>query len=206
MSRNPEQVLIYHITDVANLPGILQDQALYSDAVMVKRNPEVIGYDHIKQRRLNEIVVPCCQRRKVGEFVPFYFCPRSPMLFALNKGNTGRSAGCQRTVVHLVSTMAAGIATGRAWAISSGNAGAFHTTFSNDIQALEDLDWEAIRATKWQGKQHQKAAEFLLADSFSWSGIHLIGCQNSGVVAKVTTLLEQCAHKPAVELKNNWYY
>lgn len=206
MPRNPEQVLIYHITDVANLPGILKDQALYSDAVMAKGDPEVIGYDHIKKRRLHEIVVPCCQCRKVGEFVPFYFCPRSPMLFALDKGNTGRPAGCQKTVVHLVSTMAAGIATGRAWAISSGNAGAFHTTFSTDLQALEDLDWEAIRATSWQGKQHQKAAEFLLADSFPWSGIHLIGCQNSGVTAKVNALLEQCAHKPAVELKNNWYY
>jgi hypothetical protein len=140
MPRHPERVLIYHITDVANLPGILTDQALHSDAFMAKRDPEVIGYDHIKKRRLNEIVVPCCDWRKVGEFVPFYFCPRSPMLFAINKGNTGRPAGCQRTVVHLVSTMDAGIATGRAWAISSGNAGAFHTTFSHDLQALEDLD------------------------------------------------------------------
>jgi hypothetical protein len=108
MSRNPEQVLIYHITDVANLPGIIKDQALHSDAVMAKRDPEIIGYGHIKKRRLHEIVVPCCECRKVGEFVPFYFCPRSPMLFTLNKGYTGRPAGCQTTVIHLVSTMAAG--------------------------------------------------------------------------------------------------
>jgi hypothetical protein len=198
--------MIYHITDVENLPGIIADQVLHSDAVMAQRNPEVIGYNDIKLRRLKEIIVPCCGYRKVGEFVPFYFCPRSPMLFTLNKGNTGKPAGCQRTVLHLVSTMAVGIATERQWAISSGNAGAYHTTFSADVDALEELDWEAIRATNWQGQQHQKAAEFLLADAFPWEGIHLIGCHNSGVAAKVSALLENTAHKPAVEIKNNWYY
>ncbi len=206
MLRDLEHVSIYHITDVANLPGILADQALNSDAAMESRNPEKIGYDHIKRRRLTEIIVPCCQCRKVGEFVPFYFCPRSPMLFTINKGNTGRSPGCQKTIIHLVSTMAAGIATGKDWAISTGNAGARHTTFSADAEALDQLDWEAIRATSWQGKQHQKSAEFLLADSFPWSAIHLIGCQNSAIAANVGALLEQIAHKPAIQIKNNWYY
>ena len=95
---------------------------------MVKRDAEIIGYDQIKKRRLNEIPVPCCEWRKVGESVPFYFCPRSPMLSTINKGNTGRPEGCQKSIVHLVPTMAAGIGTGKAWAISSGNAGANHTT------------------------------------------------------------------------------
>ena len=100
MPHDPEKVLIYHITDVANLQGILTDNGLWSDAVMVKRNPEIIGYDHIKKRRLKEIHVPCCQRRYVGEFVPFYFCPRSPMLFTINIGKTGRPPGCQRTILY----------------------------------------------------------------------------------------------------------
>lgn len=206
MPNNPEQVLIYHITDVANLPDILSDGALYSDAVMAKRTPEIIGYSHIKERRLKELHVPCCQWRKVGEFVPFYFCPRSPMLFTINKGNAGRPPGCQRDIVHLVSTMAAGIATGQAWAISSGNAGASHTTFAANLEALNALDWEAIRATQWAGKQHQKAAEFLVADSFPWAAMQLIGCQNSTTADKVRALLSNVAQTPPVEIKRNWYY
>ena len=47
MSANPDQVLIYHITDVENLPSILADGGLRSDAVMTDRNPTVIGYDHL---------------------------------------------------------------------------------------------------------------------------------------------------------------
>lgn len=87
MQVNPEEILIYHITDVANLSGILTAGGLHSDAVMALKHPEVvIGYDHIKLRRLRELTVPCCGDRHVGEFVPFYFCPRSPMLLAVNNG------------------------------------------------------------------------------------------------------------------------
>ena len=43
MPHNPEQVLIYHITDVVNLLGLIAENALYSDALMAKRNPETIG-------------------------------------------------------------------------------------------------------------------------------------------------------------------
>jgi hypothetical protein len=206
MPHNPEQVLVYHITDVANLPAIIAENGLCSDAVMVKRSAEIIGHDHIKKRRLKEIPVPCCEWRKVGEFVPFYFCPRSPMLFTINKGNTGRPEGCQKSIVHLVATMAAGIATGKAWAVSSGNAGAYHTTFSAKLDALDALDWAAIRAIQWQGMQHQKSAEFLVADFFPWTDIKEIGCQNSTTADKVRSALADAAHQPAVAVKTNWYF
>ena len=67
----PDQALVFHITDVKNLPGILAEGGLFSDAVMAERGSEEIGYDHIKQRRLSEIRIPCCGDRFVGEFVPF---------------------------------------------------------------------------------------------------------------------------------------
>ena len=206
MPHDPEKTLIYHITDVANLPAIIAENGLCSDAVMVKRSAEIIGYDHIKKRRLKEIPVPCCEWRKVGEFVPFYFCPRSPMLFTINKGNTGRPEGCQKSIVHLVATMAAGIATGKAWAISSGNAGAYHTTFSAKLDALDALDWVAIQEIQWQGMQHQKSAEFLVADFFPWKAIQEIGCQNSTTADKVRSVLADAAHRPAVTIKTDWYY
>lgn len=207
MAHDPEKILIYHITDVANLPGIIVEGGLLSDAEMAKRKPAVlIGYDHIKLRRLKDIPIPCCGWRRVGEFVPFYLCPRSPMLFTINKGNTGLTPGCQKSIVHLVSTMAAGIESGKAWAVSSGNAGAFHTTFAAELKVLDALDWEAIRATQWQGKQHQKAAEFLMADSFPWAAIQEISCQNSTTADRVRLFLADASHQPAVTVRTSWYY
>lgn len=206
MSLRPEQVLIYHITDVENLPGILAAGGLHSDVAMAKHNPEVIGYGHIKQRRMTQIRVGSCEDRFVGEFVPFYFCPRSPMLYSVNHGNTGRPPGCQRTIVHLVSTLAAGIRQSRSWAISDGNAGAFHASFSSDLAALAELDWRAIRATQWQGRTHEKSAEFLLADFFDWQGFHAIGCYSSEIAHQIQSILVSAAHRPTVNVERNWYY
>ncbi len=55
---HPEERLIYHITDVANLPGILADGRLHSDKIMSERVRTVIGYDHIKKRRLQRSPFP----------------------------------------------------------------------------------------------------------------------------------------------------
>jgi hypothetical protein len=206
VNRRLDQVLIYHITDVENLTGILADGGLRSDVAMVECNPSVIGYGHIKQRRMTKIRVDCCAGRFVGEFVPFYFCPRSPMLYAINRGNTGREPGCQRTIIHLVSTMAAALDNNKHWAISDGNAGAFHTAFSSELTALERLDWEAIRATQWQGRTHQKSAEFLMADFFGWTGIHAVGCQNEKTALQVQKILTDTVHRPTINIEPDWYY
>ena len=103
MPLRPEERLIYHITDIENLPGIMTEGSLLSDAVMSKRDPTIIGDDRIKRRRLTQIRVTSAGNRFVGEFVPFYFCPRSPMLYRINLGGTGRPPGCQTSIVHLVS-------------------------------------------------------------------------------------------------------
>lgn len=207
MSLRPEQTAIYHITDVENLTSILTAGGLWSDARLAQKQPgTVIGYTHIKERRMKEIRVPCCQNRFVGEFVPFYFCPRSPMLYTLNRGNTGRPEGCQRTVVHLVSNVAEAIRLGRPWAVSDGNAGAFYTSFHASLEALADLDWSAIRANDWQGRPREKMAEFLMADTFPWTGIQAIGCHNAGVAGQVRDLLHNQTHKPLVSVQPGWYY
>ena len=208
MARLTSQTYIYHITDIANIPAILAAGGLYSDVALagVGAPQAQIGYGHIKARRMHAYKVDCCNDRFVGEFVPFYFCPRSVMLYTVNRGNTGRPAGCQSSIVHLVSTVEVGISLGRQWAISDGNAGAAHTTFSANANSLDELDWPSIEANSWGGKTHQKAAEFLLADFFPWNSILWIGCHNDEVKAEMSNLLARHAHQPQVKTKPNWYY
>lgn len=196
MSIEPDKIAIYHITDVANLPSIIRSGGLKSDCAMAKVAHTPIGYAHIKQRRMTEVRIPCRGDRFVGEFVPFYYCPRSPMLYVINKGATDRPAGCQQTIIHLVSTVATAVGTGRQWAISDGNAGAAYPSFYDDMKkGFAAIDWEAVRATDWRGKTSQKSAEFLIADRFPWSAIHSIGCHNSKVAEDIQGILCKCAHR-----------
>lgn len=85
MSRPPAQPKIYHITPVENLSSIIADGGLWSDATMVARGGPAasIGLSRIKERCLNKIEVYCHQGTMVGDYVPFYFCPRSVMLYLL---------------------------------------------------------------------------------------------------------------------------
>lgn len=61
---------------------------MVSDVAMIARGgPSAsIGMSDIKQRRLG-LPVKCHRSDKVGEYVPFYFCPRSIMLFLIHRAN-----------------------------------------------------------------------------------------------------------------------
>jgi len=210
MPRDLHSTAIYHITNIANLPAILAEGRLVSDAILATRQggPAVaIGHNHMKRRRLQETRIQGAENRFVGEFVPFYFCPRSPMLYSVNLGNTGLPPGSQGEILHLVSSVATGIGLGRQWAISDANAGTSYPDFYTDVAALDSaLDWNAINAKYWSQCASQKAAEFLVADEFPWTAIQMIGCHTQAVAVRVNAALDYARHKPIVQVMSDWYY
>lgn len=203
---NYAAIPVYHITSVANLTSIFQAGGLLSDIRMGVQPHSVIGYPNIKHRRMTQITVPCCGNAFVGDFVPFYYCPRSVMLFTVNLGKTGKPPGCQTDIVHLVSTVGQLVAQGVPWAISDGNAGAFHTLFDNKLTALDTLDWKAINATYWGAFGHQKAAEFLVRDFVPWGQFNEVACHNPTTEATVKKLLAAAGHATPVVVRKNWYF
>ena len=214
-SVTPDSPKIYHITHLDNLPQIV-DGVLWSDAERIRRqlNCKIVGMSEIKRRRLEELEVHCHPGTKVGEYVPFYFCPRSIMLFLLHRGNhvdLSYTEG-QRPIVHLeadvrrVVEWADGV--GQRWAFSHGNAGARYTEFSRDLAQLDELDWNAIAATDFRDpivKEH-KQAEFLVAESFPWNLVDRIGVIDNQIAAKVTGFLSNATHQPPFVAARTWYY
>jgi ssDNA thymidine ADP-ribosyltransferase DarT-like protein len=84
----PLEPKIYHITHMNNLPRILEAGVLWSDAKRLELGLvcDIVGMSGIKQRRIQELPVPCHPGTKVGHYVPFYFCLRSIMLYILCMG------------------------------------------------------------------------------------------------------------------------
>ena len=216
MTNVPENPKIFHITHVGNLPGIVQDQVLWSDAARLARglSCQIVGMSGIKQRRLMEIGVTCHRGTMVGEYVPFYFCPRSIMLYILAQRNhvdlTYR--GGQEPIVHLQADLAETVAwadsKGVRWAFSNGNAGAFVTRFYSDLSDLDQVDWPAVEATNWRDPavKERKQAEFLLYEAFPWQLVEKIGVLNEGTATQVNQAIAGAGHQPVVRVKPGWYY
>lgn len=206
---------VYHITHIDNLAGILRDGALLSDAAMTNRGgpSSVIGMSGIKARRL-QLLVYCHAGTKVGEYVPFYFCPRSIMLFVIHKGNHPNLAyrGGQGAILHLEADVLRIIAwassIGRKWAISLGNASTRYARFECTANALGLLNWQAIANNDFtdpdvsEGKQ----AEFLVHESFPWTLVDRIGVQNQRMRQRVRQVVQSSSHRPSVDVLPSWYF
>lgn len=89
---------IYHITHISNLPGILARGGLICDRTAQDLKLVNIGHNNIKERRLRK-PVPVGPGGTVGDYVPFYFAPLSPMLYAIFKNKVaGYTAGQQPVI------------------------------------------------------------------------------------------------------------
>jgi hypothetical protein len=210
----PAQPKIYHIVHVDNLASIVADGCLWSDAVMVRRQGGmVIGMGGIKQRRLG-LPVACHNGLNVGDCVPFYFCPRSIMLYVIHCANHPELAyrGGQQPIVHLEADLNQVVqwagANGRRWAFSLSNAGAFYTQFRARLDQLGEINWDAVAATDFRPAdiKEAKQAEFLVQESFPWHLVERIGVHSQAIAPRVAGAMPGAGHRPRIEIKRDWYY
>lgn len=207
---------LYHITHVDNLPGIVADGKLLSDRSIQARGPavQVIGMSAIKQRRIEEITVSCHPDTRVGDYVPFYFCPRSIMLFVIHRANHPELEyrGGQGPIIHLEADLQAVIdwadANGRRWAFSLSNAGSYYAEFRARPDQLDQLQWEAIEATDFRAPdvKEGKQAEFLVHEQFPLDLVERIGVASVAVRARAAEAMASARHRPPIEVRPDWYY
>ncbi len=218
MSPVPTDPKIYHITHLRNLPEIVQSGCLWSDAKRIELGLtcEIVGMSSIKQRRLEELEVACNPGTKVGEYVPFYFCPRSIMLYILyarNHPELSYHEG-QRPIVHLqadlITTIRWAEAQGVRWAFSDRNAGTYYTNFYCRVADLDKVNWDAVQSTDFRDMlvKEGKQAEFLVYESFPWHLVEKIGVYDTNIVDQVNTILDRydTPHRPVIINERTWYY
>lgn len=216
MADVPVHPKIYHITHMRNLPQIVEAGRLWSDAKRLELglNCDVVGMSHIKRRRLQEIEVGCHTGTRVGDYVPFYFCPRSIMLYILHRGNhpdLNYTEG-QRPIVHLRADLHAVVEWAetkqRRWAFSDRNAGSRVVEFLSDMTMLDRLNWAAIVTNSWSEPtiKEGKQAEFLVHKSFPWHLVERVGVCDESIAKEVRPMIAAAEHKPALAVEAGWYY
>lgn len=215
MSPPPQEPKVYHITHVDNLASIFADGRLCCDRVMIERGgpAAMVGISGIKARRL-ELPVDCHHGLRVGDCVPFYFCPRSVMLYVISCRNHPELAyrDGQDEIVHLeldlhdVVTWAG--SQERRWAFSLSNAGARYTEFRGHLAQLSEIDWNAVSASDWRSAtvKESKQAEFLVEEEVPWTLVSQVGVISAGMKARAEAAIATAAHRPPVALRRDWYY
>lgn len=214
MTPPPANLKLYHIVHVDRLASIVAEGSLLCDAVMANRQGTgtVIGMSRIKQRRLQ---LPIASRPglMVGGCVPFYFCPRSVMLYLLYRGNDPdlNYQGGQGPIIHLEFDLHRVVewaeAHGRRWAFTLSNAGAYYFEDRCDLGNLDEVEWTAVGARQWSGALKEgKQAEFLVEWEVPWDLVDRIGVRTDATGQRALKATSSANHRPSVEIKLDWYY
>jgi len=217
MSANvPDPIKIYHIVHISKLSAIIANGYLFSDAE-IKKHPQIgetIGMSAIKRRRLEEITLFSHPRLHVGECVPFYFCPRSVMLYMLYRANHPdiEYRGGQEPIVHLVSDLRKTVnwadKNQLRWAFTDSNAGSYYFEDYADLHDLDKIHWQAVQETQWNDPhiKEKKQAEFLIEHHFPWKLVEAIGVYSYKQLLKVKGILGAQSAAPLIKVQPKWYY
>jgi hypothetical protein len=138
----PVPTPIFHITAIDNLRSIAQVGALLSKNIAVGKRitAGTIAYQHIQGRRAVRRI-PVAPGGTLHDYVPFYFAPRSPMLYTINNGNVPDCDYRQDDIVHLVGHAQAVLAAGHRFVFSDIHAALDYAHFFDDLAELTQIDW-----------------------------------------------------------------
>ncbi|MBQ1074885.1 DUF4433 domain-containing protein [Micromonospora sp. C31] len=170
--RPPERASIMHFTHIDNLPAILTAGRLVADNLVGRRLLTDAGSASIKASRRTRSVT-CPPGGVVADYVPFYFAPRSLMMYRIAKEHENGQAGCypggDDPLVYLVSSVDRVHAAGLRWVASDGNCAASLTCFAGQLGDLAQLvDWPLMREQVWknmpedQDRMRRRMAELLV--------------------------------------------
>ncbi|MGH3157753.1 MAG: type II toxin-antitoxin system toxin DNA ADP-ribosyl transferase DarT [Streptosporangiaceae bacterium] len=207
---------LMHFTHVRNLPGIFSDGCLQADSLVSVRSCLVVeaGDPAIKaSRKQRQIMIRGEPYGCVGDYVPFYFANRSPMLYKIARGGVPSYTEGQDPLVYLVTTVETVAAAGLRWLFSDGNCAANVTDFFDDLTLLDSaVDWQVMRAQIWKNtaddpdKMRRRMAEFLVLHRLPVACLVGVVTQSQGTKAAVQALLTQYDLRLPVQVRRGWYF
>lgn len=203
---------ILHVTHARHLSSILTDGGLSADAIVGDRLQYEIGDRGIKaDRRAREVT--CGPGGHPSDYVPFYFVPRSPMLYKIAVGGVPHYQDGQDSLLYFRSTIGDVVSAGLPWVFSNGNCGAILTEYFDDITLLDDkIDWPLQYAKMWNStaddptRATRRAAEFLVHSVMPWGLVREVVARTVEVGEFARRLLAVSGCTLPVTVRPDWYY
>src|ERR1700674_3485793 len=192
---------------------------LYANAQLHKKN---IGYGNIayqgaQGKRATKMVAKP-PGGVIHDYVPFYFAPRSPMLFTINKGNVRDCPHRQPDIVHIVTTVATIAASGLPYVFYDYNATLDIATCYSSATDLDKINWSLFFESPrmdgycqyWHSRmdvakhvlrQETRQAEFLVHKSVPLKLVTMVGAYDQVKADEVREIFEDADIDLPVEAK-----
>ena len=205
---------IMHFTHINNLPGIVASGCLQVDNVVDRSSALQVEAADLEIKTIRKSMqVPLAPYDCVADYVPFYFAPRSPMLYKLHKGGVPNYTGGQDPLVYLVSSAEAVAASGACFVFSDGNCAATVTCFSSDLTQIDSVvDWEVMRSQMWANtaddpdRRRRRMAEFLVHHRVPIQCLSAIVVRRDRMKEQVEGLLASSGVDLPVVAEPTWYF
>lgn len=213
MTAREQPTSVTHFTRIEHLAAILQ-HGLLSDSEAHARSLLLIevGNAGIKDQRRRR-PVPIEPGGSVADYVPFYFGPRSPMMFAISRGNVPTYKDGTARLVYLVSSLErlhdlglVPVLTDRNAALALADFRAFDPA---DLIDDEFIDWKLMRERYWvdfPDGTERRMAEALVHQAVPTKAFSLIVAQSEIVAVEARAILATAAANIPVDVRPIWYF
>lgn len=190
--------------------GLLPDNEVRRRAV----DGTEIGYRHIKDRRAQRLV-GCGAGGNLADYVPFYFAPRSPMLYAITRGQVSAEAARTSEIVYLATTTQALRAAGLSVVVSNRHAELAYAELSDADSVLDGddfVDWPLMREQYWTDtpdypdKKERRQAECLAHPVVRWPLIRGVVTKTEDAARRVRDRFASSGVRTPFSVSPNWYF
>jgi hypothetical protein len=207
------------MTHIENVPHILQFGITHKNSP--NANPDYVAIGDVSlidTRATKQVDISNGNRSQsygsivLGNFIPFYFGIRMPMLYVMQHGgNYVEKATPAKDIVYLVCSVNEIAQSEITYYFSDGHAIDYFTSFYNssrinDISTI--IDWKAVRANYWSGEENlilkcKKQSEFLAANDIPSKFIKGLVCFNQEATDK---LLAMGIEQDKIKIISQAYY
>lgn len=204
---------IFRIEHKDNLPYILEHGMRTSEHGQMNPHHIFIGNAKITADRHSRPVRPgdigiyqAQQYGNIGDYVPFYFGPRSPMLYAIINGSEGVVQRPQRDIVYLCCRFKAVLDSSWQYSFTDGQAKMALTAFYRNPINLSRLYWDTIYGQKWFNtteefdRRRRKQAEMLVHSYVPPEWIEAIIVYDDEVRTFAQTQVERLNHPARIQV------
>ena len=202
------KIYLFRMTHIENIPHILQNGITQSTSANANPNFVPIGDGSLIETRNNFLLN---NGRLLGDYIPFYFGYRTPMLYVVQNGFNMVAPTPGEKIVYCVSSVQKIIDLGLDFVFTDGHAvDGFSSQYTVvDIENIDSIvDKDAIKAKYWRKEddldlKRRKEAEFLVLGDISRLGILGFLTYNENAKTKIVNF---GVNETNVQIRPGYYF